>query len=459
MRSSIYCFALILFGLTTFAQTVKVKATVGTLYYNANPTSQAKFSAKQAAEFIVAAKPGFVTQGADVTEMIKKGAQVKSGLEYTFELVPYIKPIKGNTSKKIKFAGIVDKSGKLAGYYTPYGMSPGVDLDDEASGNELALNMLECFYNVVGVSSTVFKEKEKTPDLLLAAELTHIARETGGTPGFTVSVIVNWTVYDVEQEKVVFSVVSGGYSNSLKPNTYKQEIILAIKDAQNGLTTNSEFNKIAFEKEFSTTNSAKTKEKLVLPKVTPNASLSYEKMIDNAIKSAVTIKTEFGHGSGFLISSSGYIITNRHVTAGSEKMEAIFSNGLTLPLTLVAENKTKDVALLKVVGGGYTPLPLNTNEDAAKTGIEVLAIGTPTDIELGQTVTRGIVSGKRIFEQQTYIQTDVSINSGNSGGALVNKSGEVIGIVSAKIKGESIEGLGFAIPIDVAIKEFNIKFE
>jgi len=77
----------------------------------------------------------------------------------------------------------------------------------------------------------------------------------------------------------------------------------------------------------------------------------------------------------------------------------------------------------------------------------VYAIGTPSDIELGQTLSKGIISGKRLFNQKQYIQTDVSINSGNSGGALIDPQGNLLGIISAKIVGVGIEGLGFAIPI------------
>ena len=78
---------------------------------------------------------------------------------------------------------------------------------------------------------------------------------------------------------------------------------------------------------------------------------------------------------------------------------------------------------------------------------------------MGQTVSKGIVSGYRNLEDKNYIQTDVSINSGNSGGPLLNAEGVVIGIVVAKITGNDVEGLGFAIPIDEAVKGLNIKFE
>jgi serine protease Do len=125
---------------------------------------------------------------------------------------------------------------------------------------------------------------------------------------------------------------------------------------------------------------------------------------------------------------------------------------------LIKANDDRDVALLKISGSGFKALPLGTSDDAS-VGTEVVAIGTPQDIKLGQTVTKGIVSGKREMEEKNFIQTDVAINSGNSGGPLINSSGEVIGIIVAKVFGKSVEGLGFAIPINEAIKKLNLKLE
>jgi len=173
----------------------------------------------------------------------------------------------------------------------------------------------------------------------------------------------------------------------------------------------------------------------------------------------VTVKTEFGHGSGFIISKDGYALTNSHVIEDADQIDVIFNNKLTLPAEVISSDKTRDVTLLKIVGGGYQPLPLNLSGGETEIGSEVIAIGTPEDVELGQTVTKGIVSGYRNIDDKNYIQTDVSINPGNSGGALLNTDGEVIGIVVAKIVGTNVEGLGFAIPVNEAIEGLNIKFE
>jgi len=119
-----------------------------------------------------------------------------------------------------------------------------------------------------------------------------------------------------------------------------------------------------------------------------------------------------------------------------------------------------DVALISLTSGkGYRPLPLAVGGEKPgyQVGDDVMAIGTPEFVDLGQTVSRGVVSGNRMAEDRQFIQTDVSINPGNSGGPLINSEGKVIGIVTLK-KFDS-EGIGFAVPIDQAVEALNINYE
>ncbi len=201
------------------------------------------------------------------------------------------------------------------------------------------------------------------------------------------------------------------------------------------------------------------KEGYLLNKIKTRSTENYGEIIKNSIKSSITVKTEYGHGSGFIISSDGYALTNYHVINDADEIEAIFSGDLKLPAKVVAYDKKRDVALLKIVGDGFCPFAINEDKNKNPVGTEVIAIGTPKDINLGQSITKGIISGKRVFEEQNFIQTDVSINKGNSGGALINLKGEVVGIIVRKIIGEDVEGLGFAIPVNEAIKVLNVKFE
>jgi len=168
--------------------------------------------------------------------------------------------------------------------------------------------------------------------------------------------------------------------------------------------------------------------------------------ITDAVKAVVIIKNKDGHGSGCLISEEGWIITNYHVSGDSlSKVEVLFEDGTKDSATVVRINPLYDLALLKVKPVKIKPFKIS-DAKVSDVGTTVYAIGTPTDIELGQTVSKGIISGKRKVEDKIYIQTDVSINSGSSGGALINENGVLIGIVNAKIVGFGVEGIGFAIP-------------
>jgi serine protease Do len=155
-------------------------------------------------------------------------------------------------------------------------------------------------------------------------------------------------------------------------------------------------------------------------------------------------------GSGFILSSDGYIMTNHHVVNGADKIKIITNDQTTYEADLIGSDKRSDLALLKVEANNL-PVVKIASFDNVKLGEWVLAIGSP--FGFNQTVTAGIVSGKQRKlagdNYVPYIQTDVAINPGNSGGPLFNLSGEVIG-VNAQIYSRTggFMGVSFAIPSD-----------
>jgi len=158
-------------------------------------------------------------------------------------------------------------------------------------------------------------------------------------------------------------------------------------------------------------------------------------------------------GSGFIISSDGYVLTNNHVVADADEIIVRLSDRSELQAKLVGTDPRTDVALLKVEGKNLPTVKLGDSEKL-KVGEWVLAIGSPFGFD--HSVTKGIVSAKgRTLPNDTYvpfIQTDVAINPGNSGGPLFNMNGEVVGINSQIFtRSGGFMGLSFAIPIDVAI--------
>ncbi len=180
--------------------------------------------------------------------------------------------------------------------------------------------------------------------------------------------------------------------------------------------------------------------------------------------SETTEETEQGYGSGVIISTDGYIITNAHVIDDASKLVVILAGGEEVEATLVGKDETTDLALLKIEKDGLTAINLG-NSDEVRVGETVLAIGNPMGQELYGSVSKGIISATNrqiTMDSHVYtmLQTDTAINPGNSGGALVNTKGELIGICSVKTistgtdsNGNSIsaEGLGFAIPINEAM--------
>lgn len=161
-------------------------------------------------------------------------------------------------------------------------------------------------------------------------------------------------------------------------------------------------------------------------------------------------------GSGFIISEDGYVLTNYHVVEGADVVSITTPGGDEYDASVIGSDSTNDVALLKVEATGLPCVALG-NSDELIVGDQVVAIGNPLG-ELTSTMTVGYVSGKErdVTTDGTtinMIQTDAAINSGNSGGPLFNMMGEVVGITTAKYSGNSssgasIEGIGFAIPIN-----------
>lgn len=160
---------------------------------------------------------------------------------------------------------------------------------------------------------------------------------------------------------------------------------------------------------------------------------------------------ESGEGSGIVLSSDGYIVTNNHVIDGATNLKVVFKNGKEVQAELVGKDSRTDVAVIKVNMTNLTYAEYG-NSDQCNVGEQVIAIGNPSGLKLAGSVTQGIISAiNRDIDvgngPMNLIQTDAAINPGNSGGALVNMYGQVIGINSAKIAQQGYEGIGFSIPI------------
>ncbi|MGN1344378.1 MAG: S1C family serine protease [Traorella sp.] len=160
-----------------------------------------------------------------------------------------------------------------------------------------------------------------------------------------------------------------------------------------------------------------------------------------------------GAGSGVVFSENGLIVTNHHVIDGASEIKVKTTSGEEYDATLIASDSQTDLAVLRIDATGLKPAVLG-DSDIMSVGDTVYAIGNPLG-SLGGTVTNGILSAKDREitidgQDMILLQTSAAVNPGNSGGGLFNDKGELIGIVNAKSSGSDIEGIGFAIPINIA---------
>ncbi len=167
-----------------------------------------------------------------------------------------------------------------------------------------------------------------------------------------------------------------------------------------------------------------------------------------------------GSGSGVIIRPDGYIVTNNHVVQGATKIEVTLNNNKTFEARVIGTDPATDVALIKIDADGLPIVPFG-DSDQLRLGEWVLAIGSPLGEQLKGTITAGIVSAKGRslpnytgeFKIESFIQTDAAVNPGNSGGALVNKKGELVGINTAIVsQTRSYTGYSFAVPSNIVKK-------
>ena len=188
--------------------------------------------------------------------------------------------------------------------------------------------------------------------------------------------------------------------------------------------------------------------------------------VEKVYDSVVTVKNYvrnqlYSTGSGFVFkvdNKYGYILTNYHVISGGNEVSVVFTNNKDEKVTIVGYDEYSDIAVLAVDKSLVLATAQIGSSNDMRIGDTTFAVGTPVDSSVySWSVTRGILSGKdRMVQVDNYVmsvlQTDTAINSGNSGGPLCNSNGEVIGITNMKLASSQIEGMGFAIPIEDAVK-------
>lgn len=269
-----------------------------------------------------------------------------------------------------------------------------------------------------------------------------------------------WQVLDRSTGKVVHERVAEGHSRHRQSSGFVQyDKITAFEDALIQFLADTSFINLLESDPatplISVLDTSTVAQSFTLNPVTNTPFKNLGEMIRYADRSCVTIITDAGHGSGVIISSEGWVLSAQHVVDNTNRIEVQFSDGLRQDASILFADVEHDLVLLDISGSGYRPLPIAV-VDSTQLGDEVITIGTPADLALGQSVSKGILSGKRKIEEHVYIQTDLAVNPGNSGGPLLNAQGEIIGVIQSKLVGKGIEGLGFAVPIAEVTKRLGL---
>lgn len=271
---------------------------------------------------------------------------------------------------------------------------------------------------------------------------------------------VKWTLRDSKNRIIILEkLTTGGYyfGEVFKPKN-QADIVETTGYAYRKAVVSSLIQVLRSEEMTSKSYELPTTSENVIKKtLTIKAGTDFCSEIDKCAGASVSVQTQKSLGSGFFISNDGYILTNYHVIENEQHPTIRLSSGISLPVEVIRWDEDYDVALLKASINSVTAIRI-TDDNAVTNGEDVFAIGSPKDISLAQTTSRGIVSSYRLGEKP-MIQTDVSVNSGNSGGALLNIDNEVIGIVTSKIIEVGVEGIAFAIPIKDALTVLNLKIE
>lgn len=275
---------------------------------------------------------------------------------------------------------------------------------------------------------------------------------------------VRWVVYERATQKVVARFDSYGFAEKTDegvPTGRRLLLNMAFADAVAHLAGEPGFIALLTnaDAEKSRLQSVDLNEKLIISGVKKSKKTIAE-LSPAYPRSVVTLRSGMGHGTGFIISRDGHILTAEHVVGEAKTLTVKFDNGLELPAEVLRVNAYRDAALLKVTANGLTPVALELDGIPGPLD-EVYAIGSPLKEDLQTTFTRGVVSSVR--ERNTrnnllFIQSDVAIQGGNSGGPLIDKYGNVVGIA---VSGYGVEqmnaGLNFFVPINDALKYLNIE--
>jgi len=331
------------------------------------------------------------------------------------------------------------------------GYAPGFKTELEKAG-----------YKAVTGEDNLFEPEAASADYQVAAVITdeHIegcyshgglwVKSYAGDVQGDSSMKVDWQIYSPLKKQVVAHLTTQGTAHLSQAIPGGVERLLVDSFASNAaaLAANAEFRAAVSAPKASMGDFQLPGEQ---SKILLNGSLKAgSRKISDAVGSVVTVMNSGGSGSGILVSDDGYALTNAHVVGGDKTVRVRWSDGLEGLGEVVRVSKNRDIAIIKTNPRDRTPLALKRG--AVTPGQRVYAIGSPNGKDFQGTVSSGVISADRVIDGLRFIQSDVSISPGSSGGALLDETGAVIGItVMIYFNGGQPAGLNMFIPIGDAM--------
>lgn len=335
-----------------------------------------------------------------------------------------------------------------------------ISIDSEEFTDAFKEELEKYGFTTVGDTSALFEDSSTWKSEILIAGLVkelkaNVCYPMAGYGNFSSSkgeayLKVDWQIYSKLDRAVVHSVTTEGASKvtSSSPGGDSVVVLDAFSQATRNLLADEKFRSIVGRGGEAVKETVfKSGDSLV---ITTTSSSEVGKSPNDWPAAVVTVFAGSGHGSGFVISDD-LILTNHHVVGKSNAVTIKFSNGFQMVGKVIASNSGRDVAVVKV--DAVLPRRFSLKRANPNIGTQVYAIGSPLDEKFSSTITSGIVSGYREEQKKVLMQSDVNIRPGNSGGPLVDKDGNVVGIaVSGIVIDQVSQGINFFIPIDDALK-------
>jgi S1-C subfamily serine protease len=315
-------------------------------------------------------------------------------------------------------------------------------------------------YSVLGGDNLLFGQDQSSKAMYqLGGVITNIMYNSFGVlaGNYTeAQLTVEWQLFNALEKNIVFQTTTTGYGK--ESGTSLAAIYSAFRQALNSLLAEEQFASILVKKVNVVGLPPEPNKIIPISLQTNTKSIKLPQDLEIVFESVVTLRVGASIASGFIISPDGYILTAAHVVSGVSAANVRLKSGLTMNAEVVRIDENQDIALLKMPGFGFNAVALYTDR-RSEIGTEVYAIGTPFGEEFAYSVSKGIVSGYRTWQEMSFIQTDASLNPGNSGGPLLNAQGQVLGIVSWKIAIPGFEGLAFGVPISVVEQRLGIDWQ